>query len=223
VASLSPLPLAAGVQLLVELPDALHPVPLSPDPATDAVVAEQLVRQIHPGLFDSRGVVLPEAEPIYANAVERYTVTTALRRDSGAIVTALCAVLLDDDYTASVLTINAVDLAFEEPEVAIGAIREVLLAEGPPDAEIMHLALPAGPAVGRVRHRTLRAGVDPVGDAQRLEVGVADIHVAIPGANVLLVLDLFCPTVATFEQHAAMLGGVARSVAVTVSRAEGAA
>jgi hypothetical protein len=48
VASLSPLPLAAGVQLLVELPDALHPVPLSPDPATDAVGAEQLVRQIHP-------------------------------------------------------------------------------------------------------------------------------------------------------------------------------
>lgn len=197
------------------LPPDLHVLPVVHDAATAAAVAEDLVRGLHPGLFGTDGEPLPGVEQRIAAARQRYVTTVALRRGSGALVSAVCAGFLNGEYTASFLTLNAVELPGDDPRVVAAGICKVLIDEGPADAEVMPLALPAGPAVGRVRRRVLRAGSDPEGDAQRMEVGIVDVHVVVPGENVLLVLDVVCPTPATFEEHAAMAGTVARSIVVT--------
>lgn len=206
---------ATGVQVHADLPEDVHEVPLSPGPEGDEAVAETLLRALHPGWFDEDGTLVAAAAPYVAEVRERYRLVSAARRASGALLTALCAGLVDDAYSASLLTVHAVDLAYDDPQVAVTGIGQRFLAEG--GADVMPFALPAGPAVARVRRRAVPAGEGGV------ELGQVDIHIAVPGTQTLLVLELVCPTVASFGEHAALAGTVAASLRVEPPPATGAA
>lgn len=215
MAAVTELPFPARVVVRADLPEDVHEVPLSPGPEGDAAVAETLLRALHPGWYDASGALTAAAEPYVGALRERYVRVSATRRASGALLTAVCGGLLDGEYSASLLTVHAVELAYDDPQVAVTGIGQVFRAEGPADADVIPLALPAGPAVGRVH-----AGADGAATA---EVGQVDIHVAVPDADTLLVLELVCPTLGSFEAHAALAGTVAASLRVEPRPAEGAA
>lgn len=212
--------LAGEYVVRVELPDAVHPVRLSSGAAVDEGVADELVRAVHPGLFSPDGDVLPDVRDMVAAATARYRLLAALRRESGLLMVAVCAGFLDGAYSASTLTMAATSLDGDDPSVAAAGIARALVADGPPDAEVIPLALPAGPAVGRVRRRAVHGEV--AGESATLDIGLVDVHVPVSHAGALLVLELMCPTVDTFEAHAALAGEVARTIRVD-ARVDGAA
>lgn len=216
------LALPGDMEVRLTLPAEAAVVPFVPE-GEDQAAAERLLRTLHPGLFTETGALRPGTEQFAEAAVRRYAATVALRRDSGALFTALYTGLLDGELSASVVTLNATTVAYDdEPRVAAAGIYGVLTADEE-GGEVMPLALPAGPAVGRVRRRTYAAGPGAETGAEPLEVGLVDVFVVVPGTNVLLVLNVVCPTATTFEAHAAMAGAVARSIVVSGDPAAGAA
>ena len=150
----------------VELPEVL--------PEQRAEAAAELADHMFAGLTDdSRRAV-----------VERYTMALRARAAQGTAIVAMVQGRTDEVASGSLMTLRLVGLQHDDAEVAATAMLAVFRRAGPLRTEVAPVALPLGPGVARLRHRTLRAD----SDAGPVDVPLAllELFVPLPGRRAML-------------------------------------
>lgn len=144
--------------------------------------------------------------------LERYRAALRLRQAQGTTVVALVQAHAPTGVTAPLLTLRLVASGHGDEQVAATGLLEIFRRTGPAGAEVVELAVPAGPGVLRLRRRVLQ--VDSTAGPTELPIALLELLVPLPDLPAMLVLDLVCPAPDDLPRHAALAGTVAASARV---------